>query len=346
MATPAVTPQATAWDENGQPVQAQQPAATGATAWDEQGNPVQQQAPPTQSDPDEIPETSYGEATWGAVKNLGKDTVGAVKGAAKMLDPRPQDPDEKDIQQGVGGTGAMLIHRMVKGLGDTAIKAEEIPAAIHDINQSADPMGTYAKILQKTASEGAGQAVTALATEGAIKAPGAIKSALPSAERAGQALEEVKAAAGDVPLAGGKLGKMSDTVGEIMKQDERGAPAPAAVKQLAKRLESGEPLTYEEAKDFQSNISALSAQEKMGMSANTKRLVGQLNQDMKGALQDAAATKNAGAKFSDAMKEYHKAMKVSEMTDEAKALAIKGALAASFGAAGTAGYMLYKKLFD
>jgi hypothetical protein len=40
MATPAVTPQPTAWDEQGNPVQPQQSNATGATAWDEQGNPV------------------------------------------------------------------------------------------------------------------------------------------------------------------------------------------------------------------------------------------------------------------------------------------------------------------
>jgi hypothetical protein len=131
-----------------------------------------------------------------------------------------------------------------------------------------------------------------------------------------------------------------------MKQDERGAPAPAAVKQLAKRLESGEPLKYEEAKDFQSNISALSAQEKMGMSANTKRLVGQLNQDMKGALEQAADTKGKGEQFSGAMKEYHRAMKLSDMSEEAKAFAIKNALYAALGASGAAGYALYKKLFD
>jgi hypothetical protein len=222
-------------------------------------------------------------------------------------------------------------------------------SAVWDIqpcNNSTDPVGTYAKILQKTSSQGAGQAITAAATEGAVKAPGAISRAIPSAERAGEALEEVKAAAGNVPLAGGKLGKLSDTVDEIMKQDARGAPAPSAVKQLAQRLQSGSPLEYEEAKDFQSNISALSAQEKMGMSANTKRLVGQLNQDLKGALEDAAATKNAGEKFTGAMKEYHNAMRVSEMSDKAKALAIKGALYAAFGAAGTAGYAIYKKLFD
>jgi YD repeat-containing protein len=175
MATPAVTPQAaTAWDEQGNPVQAQQPAATGATAWDEQGNPVSQAAPQQQdSDSDEIPETSYGAATWGAVKNLGKDTLSAVKGAANMLNPKPQDPSETEALK-VAGIGGMLIHRMVSGMGHDAIQAEEIPAAIHDINQSPDPMGTYAKVIQKTASQGAGQAMTALATEGAVKGAGAV----------------------------------------------------------------------------------------------------------------------------------------------------------------------------
>src|ERR1700690_3729746 len=65
MATPAVTPQApTAWDENGNPAQPQQPAATGVTAWDEQGNPVSQ--PPKQD--------------AGFLPTVGKDVVEGAKG--------------------------------------------------------------------------------------------------------------------------------------------------------------------------------------------------------------------------------------------------------------------------
>jgi hypothetical protein len=170
MATPAVTPQATAWDEQGNPTQPQQPAATSASAWDEQGNPVtsQKSAPQSIADPDEIPETSYGEATWGAIKNLGKDTLGAIKGAVGALNPKPQD-DEETGAMSAGGIGGMLMYRMTKALGSTVMQAHDIPAAIHDINQSPDPIGTYAKILQKTASQGAGQAITAIATEGAAK---------------------------------------------------------------------------------------------------------------------------------------------------------------------------------
>ena len=125
---------------------------------------------PPQQDPNEIPETSYGAATWGAIKNIANDTVGAVKSAAGAINPFPQDDEEKHIQQSVGGTGAMLIYRMAKSLGTGAMQAQDIPAAIHDINQSTDPIGTYAKILQKTASQGAGQAITALGTAGVAKA--------------------------------------------------------------------------------------------------------------------------------------------------------------------------------
>src|ERR1700734_2036876 len=78
--------------------------------------PTTQQAAP-QSDPNEIPETSYGEATWGAVKNLASDTWGAIKGAGDALNPLPQDTKEKAIQQSIGGTGAMLMYRMAKSLG-------------------------------------------------------------------------------------------------------------------------------------------------------------------------------------------------------------------------------------
>jgi hypothetical protein len=153
------------------PPSAQVPASSAqvATPFDNIAPSAPQQAS-QQQDPSEIPETSYGAATWGAVKNLANDTVGAVKSAAGAISPFPQDDAEKHIQQSIGGTGAMLVYRMVKSLGSSAVQAHDIPAAIHDINQSKDPVGTYAKILQKTASQGAGQAITALGTAGVAKA--------------------------------------------------------------------------------------------------------------------------------------------------------------------------------
>ena len=99
----------------------------------------------------------------------------------------------------------------------------QVPAAIHDINQSADPVGTYAKVAQDTAGQGAGQAILAAGTAGAAKAvpatAGAISDAIPSAERAGVALGDVKATAGSVPIAAGEIG---DTALELYTQSQRG----------------------------------------------------------------------------------------------------------------------------
>ena len=151
---------------------------------------------------------------------------------------------------------------------------------------------------------------------------------VPSASRAGAALEDVKAVAGDVPI---KTGKVGDTALELWTQSERGATLPPSVRKLVQRMTKpgSDPMTYEEAKDFQSNISQLSADEKMTLKPNTKRLVGQLNQDMKAALEDAADTQGKGKQFVDAMKEYHNAMRIQGFSDKAIKLAVKAGLAAS-----------------
>jgi hypothetical protein len=56
-----------------------------------------------------------------------------------------------------------------KSLAELPAQAAQVPAAIRDINQSPDPTGRYAQVAQDTASQGAGQALTALATTGAAK---------------------------------------------------------------------------------------------------------------------------------------------------------------------------------
>lgn len=366
MATPAVTSQAaTAWDEQGNPVQPQQPAATGATAWDENGNPVK--APP----PSDINQVNSDIQTEGALRD---DVVGAAKSVANVatapavhlknaitslahgeysdaamhfLHSFTDDPAGQIVDQQLQSSSQAKDRMIEAGKnGDALGVAQHAAGMIPGASQVDAAMTNYQKEPSRANLVHIMTTALPLLIPGAVKGASDISEAIPSAERAGASLGEVKEVAGDVSLSGGKLGKLSDTVGEIMKQDERGAPAPAPVKQLAKRLESGEPLKYEEAKDFQSNISALSVEEKMGMSPNTKRLVGQLNQDLKGALEDAADTKGKGEQFVQSMKEYHNAMRLKEMSDTAKAAAIKAGIVAAFGATGGAGYALYKKLFD
>lgn len=245
-----------------------------------------------------------------------------------------------DVARGTGdaitGMWNMVRHPIdtAKGVAALPAQAAQVPGAVRDINASPDPLGQYAQAAQDTASQGAGQALTALGTAGIAKAIPEIKGAIPSRVRAGAALQDVKAAAGSVPL---DVSKVGNSALDLWTQSDRGATLPKAVRQLVNRLAKpgSDPITYEEAKDFQSNISQLSANEKMSLKPNTVRLLGQLNADLKSSLADAADTVGKGQKFADAMREYHQAMKLKGFTDEAISQGWKMALrgAGIYGAA-------------
>ncbi len=116
------------------------------------------------------PLTSYGAATRAGIGGLVKDTYNAAKGAVTgTLDlfSAPKDDTEKTIA--AISPVALPLYRTLRGAGHSVKDAAQITGAIHDINNSADPVGTYAKVAQQTASQGAGQALTALAAEGIIK---------------------------------------------------------------------------------------------------------------------------------------------------------------------------------
>ena len=68
-------------------------------------------------------------------------------------------------------------------VGDTVMPDphfEQAPGAIHDINQSPDPTGTYLKVAGDTAAQGAGQTLAAIATEAAAPTLGAVTDAAKS----------------------------------------------------------------------------------------------------------------------------------------------------------------------
>jgi len=183
----------------------------------------------------------------------------------------------------------------------------------------------------------AGSAAPIVLAEAAHQAAPHIAEAIPSTERAGAALQEIKGAAGDVPI---DMTKPGNTALELYTQSQRGATLPKVVRDFVQRATKpdSEPITYAEAKDFQSNVSRLSANEKMNLNPNTQRLLGQLNADLKDSLQSAADTAGKGQKFAQAMKEYHDAMSIQGFSDAAKAEALKWSMRA------IGGYGIYKLL--
>lgn len=115
--------------------------------------------------------TGVAGATVKGLNDVARGTQGAVKSAAGMFAP-PEDATESVI--GALGPGALPAYRGLRGLFSSGAQAAQVPAAIHDINQSPDPLTHYADAAQDTASQGAGQALTALGTEGLSKAVPAV----------------------------------------------------------------------------------------------------------------------------------------------------------------------------
>jgi hypothetical protein len=101
-------------------------------------------------------------ATVHGLSDVARGTIAAAKGAAGMFDPRTQ-PGENAFTK-------LPIVRGILPLLNAAKQIPQIPAAVKDINQSSDPTGAYLNAAQDTASQGAGQALMAIAAEAAPKA--------------------------------------------------------------------------------------------------------------------------------------------------------------------------------
>ena len=117
-------------------------------------------------------------ATIHGLNDVGRGFQGALKGTWDTLTAPPQDDTEKAV--GELSPAALPLFRTLRSLGHTAADATQIAGAIHDINASRDPLRHYAQAAQDTFAQGAGQALTALAGEGAAKTAPAVADTLAS----------------------------------------------------------------------------------------------------------------------------------------------------------------------
>lgn len=115
----------------------------------------------------EIPMDSYTHATERGLQNIGRGIRQGVQGIWSMGKP-PENAAEWAATAIAPGIGPAAV-RGIKGIIETGKGAVEVPAAIHDINESPDPLGAYGDVAARTSGEGAGQALVALGTEGAAK---------------------------------------------------------------------------------------------------------------------------------------------------------------------------------
>lgn len=143
-------------------------------------------------------------------------------------------------------------------------------------------------------------------------------SALPSTERAGQAFQSVMSAAADNPVPitdelSGALSRYQDLV-------DAGGSRSLSVSKLLNRITDPQqgPMTYEEGRDFYSNLSRLSANEMNRLSPVMQRQVTTIKGALNNAIQQTATSAGQGAQYAGAMSEYAKAMRLRDFLQSAK----------------------------
>lgn len=184
----------------------------------------------------------------------------------------------------------------------------------------------------ETPDSGAGQfgRVVGEAAQMAIPVGGAVKVAktvLPNAARAGAKFQRVMAAAKDVPV---DISGPGNVALRIQQLADRGASMPMVVRKFLSRVTDPEkgPFVYEEARDFASNISRLSAAEFGRLTPVVAREVHSLRVALNQAIESAAGTVGKAPELRSAMKEYGQAAKMREGWKGVKDAAVKYALPA------------------
>lgn len=157
----------------------------------------------------EIPLDSYTHATESGLQSIGRGVRGAISGAWNTVK-----------------TAANAWNDPKADVGDTVLPdphLEQVSGAVKDINASPDPLGTYAKVGQETAGQGAGAALTALAGEAA----GPVAGKIPAGRIAQTIGKVAKGVAEDIPIVrqGGKIAKYWNETAP--KSTFPGAPEPA-----------------------------------------------------------------------------------------------------------------------
>lgn len=291
--------------------------------------------------------------------NLSDDDLSA---ALKIYDAHVQVGPEKartwmDTAKDVGIGVAKGAGSTVAGLGEMAGNAGLLPSVRPNaFGDSAMRNPAFAQAEQATTATNTPQMIgkgLEAAAELALPVGAGAKAAaeaIPSAARAGAQFQSVMGAARAIPLNVEAPGQVALRIQQLAERG--GGSMPRPVSQFLQRITNPEkaPLDYEEARDFASGISRLSANEFQRMGPSVAREVAELRVTLNRSVAEAANKAGKGKEYAQAMNEYAKAKKLSGMIDDAVAGA-KSALpkAIGGGAAGAgagAGWWLSKEIMS
>lgn len=247
-------------------------------------------------------------------------------------------------------TAADVVKGAHKGLAHSFLDAGQAVHLIPGVTQAVDALygqpgvsdEAFKQARQVSAYENVPQMVGGAletAAEMAVPVTKGVK-AIPTTAKAGVKFQEVMRAAKNVPVDVNGPGQVALRIQELA---ERGGSMPMAVRKFLNRITApnGAAFTYEEARDFASNISRLSANEFQRLTPVVAREVANLRVTLNRAVADAAAQAGKGKEYAQAMNEYARAMRLRGAVESV----VEGAKrSVPYATAAGAGYWLTSKI--
>lgn len=138
-----------------------------------------------------------------------------------------------------------------------------------------------------------------------------VRAVIPSKVAAGKKFQQVMGKAKDIPLDIAGPGKVAL---EVAEKGSRGGTTPRSVTSFLRRITDPDkgPLTYEEARDWASNISRLSADEYNRLTPVMRREMIRLRVALNEAVKKAAASIGEGKQYQSAMREFARASSLED----------------------------------
>ncbi|HVW77979.1 MAG TPA: hypothetical protein VHB45_10230 [Alloacidobacterium sp.] len=274
--------------------------------------------------------------------DLGGKPVGSTRSAAPAQ-PAPKWYDLND--PGANQAAKDLALGVVKG-AQNAYTA--IPAAVGNALNSALGYQKPERVIDqenyeksKDSDEAIGSVVGGLIAPmpGIIPGASAIAEKIPTTSKAGKLFEAVARDANDIPVT---LDNAKDAALNLMDWQRKTNLGPTLNKFL-NRITNPKlgPLTYEEARSYQSLLGNMAAEDKMRLAPIVQKDVYALLDGLKADVGNATAQVGRGEDYINAMNQYRQASRINDAKDVAKDYAIKTAA----GAAGVGGaYKLWQYL--
>lgn len=261
----------------------------------------------------------------GGIPTIDYDALAAQHGGTVQASPAPESggvlSTMRDLGEGAA-KGLTNTFTAVPALIGNAINEElgyQKPQRVIDQEKYLQPTDAAQKVGKY--GEQAAEALVPL-----TPAIAGAWSKIPTTAKAGKLFDEVMSAAKDVPV---NLTRTQPALERVAQLTDAGAPVQTAPNKLLLRSQTINPLSYQDARDFYSNISQLSAQDKLAMNGPMKRAVNSLRVALKDDIGDTASSVGKGPQYYKAMSQYKNALRLQ---NAGKTVAKGAATAAGAGA--------------